>query len=165
MLSVRRHRSSVSNGDKLCGVTEQRPRITVRPAVQADSAALFELATAFVTSFEVNPTGFDDRVTELISDDAGALLVAIDEDDELVGYVAAFVHPTLYANGPVGWIEELIVDQHIRRRGVGGLLVVGAEEWITDHDGRLVALATRRASAFWSSIGYETSAEYLRKIL
>ena len=46
-----------------------------------------------------------------------------------LGYVAASVHPTLYANGPVTWIEELMVAEDARGRGVGRALVTAVERW------------------------------------
>jgi GNAT superfamily N-acetyltransferase len=86
-------------------------------------------------------------------------------DAELVGYVAASIHPTLYANGPVGWTEELMVDDSSREIGVGRLLVASVEQWVSANDGVMVSLATRRAAGFWSSVGFEESATYFRRIL
>jgi GNAT superfamily N-acetyltransferase len=71
----------------------------------------------------------------------------------------------LYANGLVGWIEELMVDPGQRRGGIGRLLVSAAEEWIEAQDAVMVALATRRAEDFWLAVGYEESAVYFRKLL
>ena len=39
------------------------------------------------------------------------------------------------------------------------------EAWAAARGCRLVALATRRAAAFYGAIGYEESATYFRKIL
>ena len=36
------------------------------------------------------------------------------EDGECLGYVLGFRHLTFYANGPVGWVEELLVRQEHR---------------------------------------------------
>ncbi len=69
------------------------------------------------------------------------------------------------ANGPVAGIEELMVDEHRRRDGVGAALVDAAEAWSRGRGARLVSLATRRAAAFWTAVGYEESATYLRKRL
>ena len=83
-----------------------------------------------------------------------------------VGYLAASVHPTLYANGRVAWIEELMVAEPARRRGVARALVAAAE--------RVGASRTRRAhgqpgdaarSGVLDAVGYEESAAYLRKLL
>jgi GNAT superfamily N-acetyltransferase len=65
------------------------------------------------------------------------------------GYVMAFVHPTFFANGPVCWVEELMVAEDQRGRGIGRALVEHVETWAASADARLVALATRRASHFY----------------
>jgi len=58
----------------------------------------------------------------MLANSSCALLVAT-LDAELVGYVTASIHPTLCANGPVGWIEEIMVDDSSREAGAGRLLV------------------------------------------
>ena len=75
------------------------------------------------------------------------------------------MHPTLYANGRVAWIEELMVAEPARRRGVARALVAAAEQWAGANQARMVSLATRRAAAFWTAAGYAESAVYLRKLL
>jgi GNAT superfamily N-acetyltransferase len=138
--------------------------ITVRPAESTDADALLPLASAFATSFTVDTERFGSHLSAILSDPASALSVALTED-EVVGYVAASVHPTLYANGAVGWIEELMVHPAHRRSGVGHLLVSTVERWAKSRGAVMVALATRRAAQFWSAVGYESSATYLRKML
>jgi GNAT superfamily N-acetyltransferase len=80
-------------------------------------------------------------------------------------YLLGFLHDTFYANGPVGWVEELMVNSTYRRRGGGRMLMVEFERWVSGRGGRIVALATRRASEFYQAVGYEESATYLRKVL
>jgi ribosomal protein S18 acetylase RimI-like enzyme len=138
--------------------------VTIRRATPTDAAALLSLARSFATSFTVDAERFEEHLEALLADQASALLVAA-TDAGLVGYVAASVHPTLYANGPIGWIEELIVDPAQRRAGVGQLLVSAVERWIDARGGVIVSLATRRAAEFWSAVGYEASATYFRKML
>ena len=52
-----------------------------------------------------------------------------------------------------------MISTSIRRRASA------AETWVLSRGAALVSLATRRASAFWSAVGYEESAAYLRKLL
>ena len=54
-----------------------------------------------------------------------AHLVVADDGEELVGYVLSFDHPTLYANGRVTWVEEIVVRPNIAR-GLGDCL---CETW------------------------------------
>ena len=138
--------------------------ITVRTAESTDSAALLSLASSFATSFTVDVQRFGSQLDAILLDPASVLSVAM-TGGEVVGYVAASLHPTLYANGPVGWIEELMVHPAHRRRGVGRLLVSAVERWAHGRGAVMVSLATRRADEFWSAVGYEASATYLRKVL
>lgn len=136
----------------------------VRPATRADAAALLTLASTFATSFVVDPARFDHSLDELLLHHDSALLVAVDGAATL-GYVAASVHPTLYANGSVAWIEELMVAEEARGRGVGRALVTAVEQWGLSRGVRAVSLATRRSATFWHAVGYEESAAYLRKLV
>ena len=72
---------------------------------------------------------------------------------------------TFYANGPVAWVEEVVVRDRDRRRGVGRMLMDAFEEWAAGEGCALVALATRRAAPFYRDLDYEESATYFRKLL
>src|SRR5207245_2493223 len=82
-----------------------------------------------------------------------------------VGYLLGFEHLTFYANGRVGWVEEVLVRGDHRGQGAGRALMSAVEEWARGRDCALVALATRRAAPFYRALGYQDSATYLRKIL
>ena len=85
--------------------------------------------------------------------------------EETVGYLLGFEHLTFYANGPVGWVEEVFVRGQDRGRGAGRALMSAFEQWAAVRDCALIALATRRAAPFYRALGYEESAAYFRKIL
>lgn len=139
---------------------------SIRPAVPADADAVLELATAFATSFRVEPATFRASFATLLdAPDARLLVVTHPDDGRVVGYVLGFVHPTFYANGPVAWVEEITVEASLRRAGIGRALMAAFEAWATAREARLVALATRRAAAFYAALGYEESAIYHRKRL
>jgi GNAT superfamily N-acetyltransferase len=138
---------------------------SIRPAGPGDAGDVFALALELATSFTPERATFDRTYSELLGDDRCLVLVAEHGEGRIVGYLLAFVHPTFFANGPVGWIEELIVQPDARRSGTGRALVPPAEEWAAGHGVTLVALATRRAEDFWQAVGYEPSASYLRKLL
>lgn len=152
-----------------------RPSPPIRPATPADADAVLALATAFATSFHVEPDAFRASFAALLAAPDAALLVAEaggdgdggddDGDRRVIGYVLGFVHPTFYANGPVAWVEEITVATSLRRGGVGRALMDAFETWARVRDARLVALATRRAAAFYAALGYEESAIYHRKLL
>jgi GNAT superfamily N-acetyltransferase len=63
----------------------------------------------------------------------------------------------------VSWVEEIMVQAEFRRHKVGQALMEHFEAWAKSRESKLVALATRRASAFYTALGYEDSAVYFRK--
>jgi GNAT superfamily N-acetyltransferase len=138
--------------------------IHIRPATIGDAEAVGDLASQLATSFPFSRASFDAGYAALLSSDSASLLVA-DYGDGVVGYLLGFTHVTFYANGPVAWVEEILVRDDARGRGTGRALMQAFEEWATQRDCVLVALATRRAVPFYRALEYEESAVYLRKIL
>jgi GNAT superfamily N-acetyltransferase len=138
--------------------------LTIRPAALTDSDALFSLASAFATSFSVERSAFESSLVALLQSPDAFIAVASDSG-RVVGYVMGFDHHTFYANGRVSWVEEIMVSEDVRRRGVGRRLMEGFEQWARSRQSKLIALATRRAAQFYQSIGYDESATYFRRLL
>jgi GNAT superfamily N-acetyltransferase len=136
----------------------------IRQALAPDGPAVLALARAFATSFVVESAAFDRTFVELIGRPDACLRVA-EADGQIAGYVLGFEHPTFFANGRVAWVEEVMVAETFRRRGVGGTLMAEFEAWAAARGARLIALATRRAAVFYRALGYEESASYFRKKL
>src|SRR5215208_6252170 len=113
----------------------------MRRAAHQDAEAVLALARDFATSFVVDPTAFGASFSSLLADPHACLLVA-EQGEQIVGYLLGFEHATLYANGPVAWVEEITVRTQHRRRGVGRLLMQGIEGWAAARGVRLVGLAT-----------------------
>ncbi|GGN23470.1 hypothetical protein GCM10011609_76320 [Lentzea pudingi] len=76
-----------------------------------------------------------------------------------MGYLLANNHLTFLANGPVAWVEELMVESH-RRSGAGRELMGYAENWASESGAAYLALASRRAGPFYLALGYEDSAVF-----
>jgi len=136
-----------------------------RQAIPADADEVFSLACEFATSFTPAREEFDASFLRLLASGDAALLVAKDADHVVAGYLLGFVRDTFYANGPVAWVEEIVVQEGQRRNGLGSELMAVFEAHARSRGARLVALATRRASAFYEAIGYGESATYFRKDL
>jgi len=137
---------------------------TIRPAELSDSQALFSLARAFATSFTVERSAFESSFAALLRSPNAFVAVASD-GGRVVGYLLGFDHHTFYVNGRVAWVEEIMVAEDVRRRGVGRQLMESFEAWARERECKLVGLATRRAAPFYCSVGYEKSAAYFRKLL
>jgi GNAT superfamily N-acetyltransferase len=138
--------------------------ILVRPARAADAAAVAGLAEELAMSFAFQREEFERSFPALVADERACLLVAA-EGDGCAGYLLGFRHLTFFANGPVGWVEEVVVHAGQRVQGTGRALMAAFERWATEHGCTLVALATRRAAPFYRALGYEESAAYFRKLL
>jgi len=91
--------------------------------------------------------------------------VAETADQGIVGYVLGNTHLAFFANGPVAWVEELMVAESARRLGIGHQLMGRAEEWARSVGAAYLALATRRAGEFYRAIGYDDSAVFYKKTL
>lgn len=138
--------------------------VQLRLAEATDEPAVLGLARSFVTSFELSERAFRASFEELrVSRDA--LLLVASDGEHLLGYCLAFDHATFYANGRVAWVEEITVREDRRGQGIGRILMDGAEAWARQRGATLLALATRRAAAFYGALGYEESATYFRKLL
>jgi GNAT superfamily N-acetyltransferase len=138
--------------------------VQIRAARGSDAGAVAILAGELAQSFAFSRARFDLSFPDVLAAADSCLLLAVDGDD-CQGYVLGFRHLTFYANGPVGWVEEILVRPEHRGRGVGRALMGAFERWAADRDCVLVALATRRAAPFYRSLGYQESAAYLRKVL
>jgi GNAT superfamily N-acetyltransferase len=136
----------------------------IRQIQATDLDDLFRLVEQFSTSFVPEKELFRKSINHLLSDEAAFLRVAILES-KLIGYCLGFDHYTLYANGRVSWLEEIMVDEAYRNQGIGKQLMDCFEDWTKLRKSRLIALATRRAATFYKGLGYQESAVYFRKLL
>ncbi len=138
--------------------------VSVRKATTEDADVLFGLVKAYATSFIPNFDAFQESLKHLLDDESAWLSVA-ESEGALVGYMLGFDHYTLYANGRVSWIEELMVDEQHRRQGVGRVLMDEFDRWARSRGSMLVGVATRRAAQFYSALGYKESAGYFSRLL
>jgi len=139
--------------------------VTIRRAASGDLAAVANLVEMLAQSFPFARERFGETFPTLLTTDHACLLVAVDGDSKLVGYLLGFRHHTFYAGGPVASVEEILTREDVRGRGIGRALMSAFERWAMDSECAVVSLATRRAEAFYLAIGYQNSASYLRKVL
>jgi GNAT superfamily N-acetyltransferase len=136
----------------------------VRPAGADDRDDVAGLAGQLAQSFAFCPERFRASYPALLADPGARLLLAAN-GDQTAGYLLGFRHLTFYANGPVAWVEEIVVRDRERGQGAGAALMSAFEQWAAAEGCALVALATRRAAPFYRAVGYEESAVYFRKLL
>jgi GNAT superfamily N-acetyltransferase len=139
-------------------------RCQIRSATAADADAVAGLAAELAQSFTFSRSGFERSYPALLAAADACLLLAVDGPRHL-GYLLGFQHLTFYANGPVAWVEEVLVREQERGRGTGRALMDAFEQWAAARGCALIALATRRAAPFYRALDYEESASYFRKVL
>lgn len=139
--------------------------IRVRPARLDDADEVWPLARDFATSFAPERAAFDTTWPRLIDVPGTLLLVAESSDGKVVGYLLGNTHLTFLANGRVAWVEERMVDETQRGTGIGRMLMEYAEQWARSEPAAYLALASRRAGAFYESLNYENSAVFFKKTL
>jgi GNAT superfamily N-acetyltransferase len=139
--------------------------VIIRAADLKDRDNVWPLARDFATSFELDRACFHAAFDILITRPDTLLLIAETSRKDLVGYLLAFSHATFLANGPVAWVEEIMVAEHARRTGLGRSLMEAAERWSSSTGAAYLALATRRAAPFYRALGYQDSATFFRKTL
>lgn len=139
--------------------------VYIRAADIKDRDNVWPLARDFASSFVLDRTCFDASFDLLLTRPDTLLLIAERSQDDVIGYLLAFGHATFLANGPVAWVEEIMVAGQARRTGVGRKLMEAAERWSSSAGAAYLALATRRAASFYRALGYQDSATYFRKML
>lgn len=139
-------------------------KITVRSASSEDCEAIFLMSKSMATSFEVEQDAFTKSFSEVVNNSDSICLIA-ETKGSAIGYLLGFDHPAFYANGRVSWMEEIYVSDDFRRNGIGRLLTTEFEKWCSGRKSKLIGLATRRASDFYTSMDYEESATFFRKLL
>jgi GNAT superfamily N-acetyltransferase len=148
-------------------------QLHIRSATAADAGTVARLAAELAQSFPFSLAAFDRAYPALLAAEDACLLLAEDlgiagrqaSRAEPVGYLLGFWHLAFFANGPVAWVEEILVRPEYRGRGAGRALMSAFEQHAADQGCRLAALATRRAAAFYRALGYQESAVYFRKEL
>lgn len=138
--------------------------LVIRQAEKGDGEEIFALAREFGLTFRPEREAFDRALPSLLEDEDAMLLAAV-VGGRVHGYLLGFTHVTLFANGPVAWVEEAMVQTGSRRQGIGRALLVEFETWARTRQAGYVAMATRRAPEFYSALGYEASATFYRKVL
>lgn len=138
---------------------------TIRLARPDDREDIWRLLGDLAISFTPDRACFDPALDATLRAPDTLAVVADVPDTGVVGYLIASCRTTLFANGPEVWVAELIVDERLRRSGVGRALMTSAESWARERGATRASLATSRAHDFYRALGYEGSSTYYCKTL
>jgi GNAT superfamily N-acetyltransferase len=141
-----------------------RPAISIRAAQAPDADQLFPLVEQFATSYRPDRVAFDRHFPLLLATGHAGCFVA-ELDGQIVGYALAFQLVTLYANGIVVELQELMVAPAARGRGIGRGLVDAVLAWARAAGAVEVTVPTRRAREYYLRLGFEETATYFKRTL
>ncbi len=136
----------------------------IRLATATDFEQLWPVLSAFPNGIEPVRAVAERSLASIRAHPGAALLVA-HMGGAIVGYVLVFDQPTLFADGPAAYVQELMVDEPHRNEGVGGALMASAENWARERGCRSIRLVTSRAGAFYLARGYEEASTFFKKSL
>jgi GNAT superfamily N-acetyltransferase len=144
-------------------VNSEREQIVVRKAEVCDIGGIAPLCSQLgypCTSEEING-----RITELLNDDEHVIFVAVNSEENIVGWIHSYIYKLFYAE-KAAEIGGLVVDESIRRLGVGRKLMNAVEEWAGLLECVVVGLRSNskrgEAHKFYQDIGYEKVKEQYR---
>lgn len=108
----------------------------------------------------------------LIGADNVCVFVA-EESDQLIGFVNLFVRSStdipILVPRCFALIENLVVDERYRWRGIGRALLEHAQEWAVEQGATSIELTVyefnRTARSFYERLGYETESRRMSKKL
>jgi GNAT superfamily N-acetyltransferase len=127
----------------------------VRDAETGDAEALARLCTQL--GYAATPSSMPARLARLGAAGGARALVAT-EGGEVIGLATVHLRHALNHATPLAQLSLLVVDEHVRGRGVGRALVAAAEAWAREQGCHrmIVTTALQRsdAHAFYERIGY-----------
>ncbi len=135
----------------------------VRPATLTDASAAVGLMGQLSESGhgQVDP-GVEDRFRAVLELPQYAIFVAEDDAGQVVGLLSMSHRWTLWHAGPCAMIEELVVDEGVRRQGIGSALIRAALEWAKAQECSEVEISTDqdnvKAQSLYQRMGFENVA-------
>ena len=104
--------------------------ITFRIADESDTQVVSELLAKLFEEVGHTPTASEIAAIflQIDSDDFHSTLLALDDDEDVVGVLTLVESLALYAGGRIGVVNELYVVPEYRSEGVGKLLLDAAKE-------------------------------------
>ena len=140
--------------------------ITIRPAHSEDHPAIADLISELAASSEETTPITPEFVRHFLEFPGSGVLVA-EEDQQVVGMLSYSLRPNLFHAGNSCTIEELIVTQAYRSRGIGGSLLERLLHQLLRQVCTEVSVSTmpdnHEAIAFYKSHGLIDEAIYLEK--
>jgi GNAT superfamily N-acetyltransferase len=130
----------------------------IRPARRSDGSEIARLTVEL--GYPAAVEAIDKRLVFLLASENHFLAVAPGQDGKLLGWVAA-EHRVLLESGCKVEISGLVVTAQARRTGVGGNLVLAAEQWAAKRG--LPSIGVRSNIARIESHAFYQAMNYVRR--
>jgi len=142
--------------------------VTVRKATPADAAAVAELIDELARTGDWESPVTQAYAAEYLASSGQGVLLA-EEEGEPLGLISYSFRPNLYHAADSCLIEELIVRQRARGRGVGRALIEALDRLAAARRCAEISVTTlpknKAAIAFYRRLGFTDEALYLEKHL
>ena len=141
------------------------PPVRLRSATAADAPRIAALLTD-----EGYPAGPSDIVARLAPFEAPSAVVVAEVAGEVLGFVACHVMPRFEHGDRIARVLALVVDQGVRERGIGRLLLADVDRLAREGGAAFVEVTAGHhrpdARRLYESLGYDAAVTtYLRKRL
>lgn len=154
--------------DEGAGGADRNAPTRVRAAVLSDAAEISRLST--VLGYPATTREMASRLSEVLEMDNHLVAVAAGPDGTLLGWVAV-EHRFVLQTGGMVEIVGLVVDDAVRRTGIGAALVAEAERWAADKGQPRIFVrsnaARETAHDFYRRLGYlrrKTQHAYVKEL-
>lgn len=137
--------------------------VVVRRATGTDGPTVFGLLAQLGEQYTPQRDVFDAAYADAVKDEEDHLLFVADDGDAVVGYALATIARLFYTNGDAAQLQELVVDEHSRGRGIGSQLVSAIEEECQKRGVRQLTVATLKSASFYERLDYRSTADFLKK--
>ncbi len=141
--------------------------VSIRLAEESDEASVYELVTALM-SVSLDRKSFQDVFVQNLRDD-NVLYYVVERDGCVIGFASLHIEPQLHHAGLVGEIQELIVHETVRDKGIGAQLVSRLEQEAQKRGCVSIEVTTKHfrvdAQRFYEHMGFTRTHENFTKNL
>jgi len=140
----------------------------IRECTAEDFPEVFKLLPGLWPKKPLDETRLRETYLRALQSPNQAYLAAL-EGDELVGFCSLSTKQSLWQEGPIGHLDEILVVESARGQGVGSRLLAEAQRLASSLGCRRIeldsAFSRERAHQFYQQNGYENRAYLFSKEL
>lgn len=129
----------------------------IRRCMVSDAHRIYELCRISL-GYDFTEEQVEANIRKLMGSVENLLMVAVDEDDEVVGFIHANNHDPVYAP-PMKDIMALAIYDDYRHKGIGKQLVAAVEGWAIQTGAKGIrvnsGIEQKSAVVFYKSCGFD----------